>query len=106
MKNKLTEKTCRTVIGAFSDVSGYYVADSRPGTDSLTQEQMAEFMTKEILTGCDGTDVKAGAIGEIGCSWPLMGISLTVVQSGLVTTTHFVPSKNVVVSSLSLYRIS
>ena len=26
---------------------------------------------KEVTEGIDGTDVKAGLIGEIGCSWPL-----------------------------------
>lgn len=35
-------------------------------TDALT----ARF-TAEITRGLDGTDIRAGLIGEIGCSWPL-----------------------------------
>jgi len=34
---------------------------------------MAEVMTKDLTSGCDGTDIKCGCIGEIGCSWPLGG---------------------------------
>lgn len=37
----------------------------------MATEEMAEIMRKELLEGCDGSDIKAGVIGEIGCSWPL-----------------------------------
>jgi len=40
----------------------------------MPTEEMADFMTKELLEGCDGTDMKAGVIGEVGCSWPLAGL--------------------------------
>jgi phosphotriesterase-related protein len=39
--------------------------------DDLDESVLAEQITSEIFDGADGTDVKAGLIGEIGCSWPL-----------------------------------
>lgn len=53
---------------------GYYVESSRPETVSLSQEDMTVAMTTEILEGCEGTGIRAGIIGEIGCSWPLQGM--------------------------------
>ena len=51
---------------------GYYVEPSRPETVKMTKEEMAAVMKKEILEGCDGTDIRTGIIGEIGCCWPLL----------------------------------
>ena len=40
----------------------------------LSSESMAKMMTSELLDGClDDPTVKAGFIGEIGCSYPLNG---------------------------------
>ena len=52
---------------------GYYVECLRPDTVNLSQEEMAVTMTTEILEGCEGTGIRAGIIGEIGCNWPLQG---------------------------------
>ena len=38
---------------------------------SLGRAALAERMVREITVGMDGTDIRAGIIGEIGCSWPL-----------------------------------
>ena len=51
---------------------GYYVEPSRPETVKMTQEEMAAVMKTEILEGCDGTGIRTGIIGEIGCCWPLL----------------------------------
>lgn len=52
--------------------TGFYVdATQKGGTRHLTSEEMAQFITKEFTEGIDGTDIKAGVIGEVGCSWPL-----------------------------------
>ena len=61
------------IIEKSSFYSGYYVEPSRPHTIKMTQEEMAAVMTSEILEGCEGTAVRAGIIGEIGCSWPILG---------------------------------
>ncbi|XP_013380455.1 phosphotriesterase-related protein [Lingula anatina] len=52
--------------------SGYYVSASHPSQmDAMRVEDIVEVMRNDFLTGCDGTDIKCGVIGEIGCSWPL-----------------------------------
>ncbi len=38
---------------------------------AMTTAEMADLFTAEIKTGLDDTQVRAGLIGEIGCSWPL-----------------------------------
>ena len=55
-------------------IQGYYVESSRPDSVNLTVEEMAAHMKTEIVEGCEGTSIKCGVIGEIGCSWPLEGI--------------------------------
>jgi phosphotriesterase-related protein len=45
-------------------------------------EEMAAHMKTEIVEGCEGTGIKCGVIGEIGCSWPLEG-TIKKVQSNL-----------------------
>lgn len=32
---------------------------------------MTEVLVNEVLNGADGSNIKCGVIGEIGCSWPL-----------------------------------
>jgi len=61
--------------------TGYYIESSRPETLTLTLEQMVDVMTTDIQHGCDGTDIKAGIIGELGCSWPLTDSEKRVLQS-------------------------
>ena len=49
--------------------TGYYVCSTHPeAMKSMTEEQIAEEMIKEITVGAEGTDIKAGVIGEIGIS--------------------------------------
>ncbi len=51
---------------------GYYIAASHPAAARhMSAEQMAEEMIADILLGVDGSEVRAGVIGEIGCSDPL-----------------------------------
>lgn len=61
--------------------AGYYVEGSRPDTVNLTVEQMADAIKKEMTEGCDGTDIKCGVIGEIGCSWPFLESERKAVQA-------------------------
>jgi phosphotriesterase-related protein len=52
--------------------SGYYLNPSHPADmDKKTEDEIAEEIVKDITEGVDGTDIKAGMIGEIGCVWPL-----------------------------------
>lgn len=61
--------------------TGYYIEPSRPGTAHLTQEKYAEVMLKELTEGCAGTSVKAGIIGEVGCSWPMTDSERRVLRA-------------------------
>ncbi|XP_073437988.1 N-acetyltaurine hydrolase [Dendrobates tinctorius] len=52
--------------------AGFYVdATHSPETRAKSVEQLTEVLVEEVLRGADGTDIKCGIIGEIGCSWPL-----------------------------------
>lgn len=52
--------------------AGYYLGTSHPvDMDSRTVEQIADEIIGDITTGTENTSVKAGIIGEIGCTWPM-----------------------------------
>ena len=52
--------------------AGYYVDAVHPDNmNDKTMSQLEEQITKEVQTGIGETGIKAGIIGEIGCSWPL-----------------------------------
>ncbi|KAG8573756.1 hypothetical protein GDO81_012534 [Engystomops pustulosus] len=52
--------------------AGFYVdATHSAETRAMSVEQLTEVLVNEVLQGADGTDIKCGIIGEIGCSWPL-----------------------------------
>lgn len=53
---------------------GFYVdATHSDETRESNVEQLASKMQDDILIGVDGSGVKCGVIGELGCSWPLTG---------------------------------
>lgn len=52
--------------------TGLYIAGAHPdGASEASVEMLAERMTSDVEEGIDGTDVRAGIIGEIGVSHPL-----------------------------------
>ncbi|KAK2145639.1 hypothetical protein LSH36_667g01041 [Paralvinella palmiformis] len=54
--------------------TGYYVADSLPSSlISRSEEDLVKEMASDLTKGVNGSDVKCGVIGEIGCTWPLHG---------------------------------
>lgn len=49
--------------------TGYYVSSThKPCVKTKTEEEISEDFVKELTVGIDGTDIKAGIIGEIGIS--------------------------------------
>ena len=49
--------------------TGYYVGETHPkALSSMSEEEIAELMVKELTEGVDGTGIPAGYIGEIGIS--------------------------------------
>ncbi|OPL20347.1 hypothetical protein AM593_01358, partial [Mytilus galloprovincialis] len=59
-----SEKTGVNIVAG----TGYYVESSRPETVKLTVEEMAAHMKRELQDGCDGSSIKCGVIGEVGCT--------------------------------------
>ena len=52
--------------------SGYYVAAAHPDDmDDRSVEDLAREIVGDIVEGVAGSGVRAGIIGEVGCSWPL-----------------------------------
>ncbi|XP_007526218.1 phosphotriesterase-related protein isoform X1 [Erinaceus europaeus] len=75
---QLAEETGVHIISG----AGFYVdATHSPETRAMSVEQLTEVLVNEILHGADGTKIKCGVIGEIGCSWPLTESERKVLQA-------------------------
>jgi len=66
---RISEDTGIHIIAA----STYYEVPPED-VDDLTIDQLADRLVKEITEGFDGTDIRAGIIGEILTSWPVTAI--------------------------------
>ena len=52
--------------------TAYYIDQSyTPEMRLKSEEDITDEFVKDITRGVDGTDIRAGIIGEMGCSWPL-----------------------------------
>ncbi len=62
--------------------TGYYTASSHPpDMDSKTEEEICDEIVREIHVGVENTGIRAGMIGEIGCSWPLQDNERKVLRA-------------------------
>ncbi|XP_053428338.1 phosphotriesterase-related protein isoform X2 [Nycticebus coucang] len=62
--------------------AGFYVGATHSSeTRAMSVEQLTSVLINEILHGADGTSIKCGVIGEIGCSWPLTNSERKVLQA-------------------------
>ncbi len=51
--------------------SGYYTEPAHPpGLAAATEDALVREIVRDVTEGVDDTGVRAGLIGEIGCSWP------------------------------------
>ncbi|XP_064652122.1 phosphotriesterase-related protein-like [Lineus longissimus] len=74
---ELSRKTGVNIVSG----TGYYVgASQQASVASMTIEQMSEVMMSDLTQGADGTDIKCGVIGEIGCTWPLEASEIKCLQ--------------------------
>lgn len=65
--------------------SGYYVAASHPPEmNSKTQDDITAEIIRDVSVGVGETSVRAGIIGEIGCSWPWTENEQKVVRAAAV----------------------
>ncbi|XP_009477363.1 N-acetyltaurine hydrolase isoform X2 [Pelecanus crispus] len=75
---KLAEETGVHIIAG----AGFYVDSTHSSqTQAMTVEQLTGIIVDEILNGADGTNIKCGVVGEIGCSWPLTQSEHRVLQA-------------------------
>jgi phosphotriesterase-related protein len=49
---------------------------------TATEDDLANYFVREITVGVGNTGIKAGFIGEIGCSWPLTANEKKVLHAG------------------------
>ena len=50
----------------------YYLDESLPpDMGSRSEDDLVEQFVRDITEGANGTGIKSGIIGEVGCSWPL-----------------------------------
>ena len=62
--------------------AGYYVDAVHPeGMDALAESDIAAQIVSEIQQGVGDTGIKAGIIGEIGCTWPLTANERKVLRA-------------------------
>jgi len=62
--------------------SGYYAGPAHPpDMHSKTEEDITEHIVRDITLGVGNAGVRAGIIGEIGCSWPLIDNELKVLRA-------------------------
>ena len=63
--------------------SGYYVGASHPeGMDGKTEQDISREIIADIVRGVGDTGIKAGIIGELGCTWPLTENERKVLRAG------------------------
>lgn len=62
--------------------SGYYHALLHPpGMDEKSEDDILAEIVGDITQGVDGTGIRAGIIGEIGCNWPLHANEAKVLRA-------------------------
>ena len=53
--------------------AAFYVGDAHPAyVRERSETELAEQIVRDVVEGVDGTGIRSGIIGEVGCSWPLM----------------------------------
>lgn len=64
--------------------ASWYVASTHPAEDRVGAASEAELSARivaEFRDGVDGTGVRPGLIGEVGCSWPLEEVERKVLRA-------------------------
>ena len=63
--------------------AGYYVDVVHPNDmDDKSDSEIADEIVAQLTTGVDDTGVRAGIIGELGCTWPLTDNERKVLRGG------------------------
>jgi phosphotriesterase-related protein len=62
----------------------YYVEENYPPecrVETRSEDEIMDEIVSDILEGVDGTGIRAGIIGEVGCSWPLTATERKVLRA-------------------------
>jgi phosphotriesterase-related protein len=52
--------------------SSFYIAQSQSDeVKAMSEDEMVASIVRDVTEGIDGTEIKAGVIGEVGLNWPL-----------------------------------
>lgn len=79
---RLSDETGLHVVAA----CGFYTADAHPErVATMTIEELADEMIEELTKGIDGTDIKAGIIGEIGTSLEIHADEIKVLKAAALS---------------------
>jgi len=71
----------RTGINVVMGCSYYHARFHPTNMNELTQDQIAAEIIRDITEGVDDTGIRAGIIGEVGCSWPLHPNEIKVLRA-------------------------
>ena len=71
------------VTGVNIVMGGSYYVDSHhyPEMENFTEDEIFEKIIRDVMEGVDGTGIKTGVIGEVGCSWPLTPNEIKVLRA-------------------------
>ena len=62
--------------------AGYYVDAAQPNEiNEKNEDDIYQEIVKDVQLGVGNTGIKAGIIGEIGCTWPLMPNEIKVLKA-------------------------
>ena len=62
--------------------AAFYVDPAHPDyVSGSSEEELAEQIVRDVTEGVDGTGIRSGVIGEVGCSWPLTPNERKVVRA-------------------------
>ena len=62
--------------------SSYYIPECHPpDMDSRSEDDLVKEIARDVTKGVNGTGIKSGIIGEVGCTWPLTGNGLKVLRA-------------------------
>ena len=92
----LARASCQSGIHVVAAAGTYTAAFLNSETLAMDEAALTARFTAEINTGIDDTDIRAGLIGEIGCSWPLhpfehralIAAARTQVATGAAISVH------------------
>jgi phosphotriesterase-related protein len=60
-----------TGLNIIAGASYYVDAAHPPEVDEFSEDKITETIIADVTVGANGTGIKSGVIGEVGCSWPL-----------------------------------